>query len=1026
MEDREAKSADLDSRTLDPHSSTSLRDPRVPERIGRFTGLARLGEGGFGIVYRAYDPHLKREVALKVAKAGALLMPRDVERFIREARAAAQLRHPNIVPLYEAGRDGPHHFIASAFIKGQTLAAALELARPDLGRAVQIARQLAEALAYAHEQGIIHRDVKPGNIMLDERGQPLLMDFGLATSRQEAEKLTQEGMIVGTPLYMAPEQASSTGVVQPASDQYSLGVILYEILCGQTPFSGPPSVTIYHHLHVEPPPPRRLAPDLPRDLETICLKTLCKKPAERYRTCQELADDLRRWQHDEPISARRLGLGERLWRWCKKEPWLAATSLVAVLALVGVAVVMAVSARRQAVLTEEATNQALIAGEQRDRAEEEKRLREQQLRISEQLVYAGRLALAQSAWQEDKVSLAWAYLDSCNRDLRGWEHDYLNTLFQSNQRTFRGHSAAVNAVVFQWDGKRSSLLASGSKDGTVKVWSPDKGEELFTLAVRSEVLSVAFNPSGDRLASAAKKGTISIWDIARRKELLTLEGHMEPVQCVVFSHDGKRLASSSWDGSVIVWDADTGHEVHRFTRHKGAVHAVGFSPDGKRLASAGKGGEIKVWTAATGEEWTVLQGHLETVNSLAWSPDGSTLASAADDGTVRLWDPAGRRERVVIRRKERVMSVRFSPDSKWIVSAANDSAARDGTLQVHDASTGEPLLSLRGHLRPVRSAVFSPNGRQVASASEDGTVKVWALAPPQGPLILHAHARCPYCSAVVSSDGQHLVSAGSADDRIKVWDLRTGQLRRTLTSHPRLTSLALSPNNQFLAGGGDNDIVKVWSFANGRELCTLSGHQVVFHPDSRTLACAGKADEIVLCDVVSRQEIRTLNSGHGAVNAMVFNPAGDRLASGCQDGTLQLWDPGAGQQVWTVKGHTADVLALAFSPDGRRLATGSEDRTMKVWDAATGQELLTLAGHAEAVLVVAFTSDGRRLASGSTDQTISIWDADTGRELLTLRDQNDAVTSLGFSRDGTRLVSAGADGILKIHVVRPGLHGTQR
>jgi len=306
--------------------------------VGRFTLLSRIGEGSFGVVYQAHDPQLDRTVALKMTKSGSLGSPRNVARFLREARAAAQLRHPRIVPVYDAGRDGDHYYIASALIAGRTLEAVLHEGRPDFRRTAQIVRLLAEALAYAHGQGIVHRDVKPSNIMLDDQDQPLVMDFGLAAREEETAKLSQEGVFMGTPLYASPEQvAAHWDAVGPASDQYSLGVVLYQMLCGATPFSGSQEMVLLSQQEQEPFPPRRRDSQVPRDLETICLKTLAKKPAQRYSGCQELADDLGRWLAGEPIRARRIGPVEYSVKWARRNQaaaWLICVALVAVAAIV--------------------------------------------------------------------------------------------------------------------------------------------------------------------------------------------------------------------------------------------------------------------------------------------------------------------------------------------------------------------------------------------------------------------------------------------------------------------------------------------------------------------------------------------------------------------------------------------------------------------------------------------------------------------------------------------------------------------
>lgn len=308
-----------------------VEDPSI-ERLGRFEIVGLVGKGGFGSVYRAQDTFLNREVALKLLRAAASENRRAVARFLREPKAAAQLRHPHIVPVYDAGVMNGHYYIASAFIPGQTLEQALERERLPMRRAVEIVRNLADALGYAHNLGIIHRDIKPANIILDARGQPLLTDFGLARIEDANEQLTREGSILGTPAYMAPEQASRRyGEVGPHSDQYSLGVVLYEMLTGTRPFRGKGEALVSKLLNETPPPPRAVNPRVPHDLEAVCLRAMGRMPADRYPSCLELAEDLGRWLRGEPVHAIRLTPHERVLRWIQRNPVPAALGGVVVL-----------------------------------------------------------------------------------------------------------------------------------------------------------------------------------------------------------------------------------------------------------------------------------------------------------------------------------------------------------------------------------------------------------------------------------------------------------------------------------------------------------------------------------------------------------------------------------------------------------------------------------------------------------------------------------------------------------------------
>jgi WD40 repeat protein/tRNA A-37 threonylcarbamoyl transferase component Bud32 len=992
------------------------QDPPACDLVALVPGyeiLGELGRGGMGVVYKARQVSVNRVVALKMILAGARAAAEDQQRFVAEAEAVAALQHPHIVQLFESGRHEGHCYFTLEFVAGGSLWGRLQGKPLPPNEAARLVEPLAEAMHAAHGKGIIHRDLKPANVLLTEDGTPKITDFGLAKKVDVGSGVTTTGTILGSPSYMAPEQASGKKQVGPASDIYSLGAILYECLTGRPPFRAATVMdTLLQVVNEEPAAVRSLQPGVPRDLETICHKCLQKDPAKRYATARDLAEDLGRFRKGEPVRARPLSPAERAVKWVKRHPSLAA--------MLGVVVVVAAAGLAGILF---AYGEAL---RQRDNALKAEALALAQTEENRRALANSRVMLADAAWREGHGGLAQDRLDEVPDDLRRWEWHYLKRATAGGLFTFHGHTGQVNSVCYSPDGSR---LATGSGDGTAKVWDARTGQQLLTLKGHTlPVTSVCFSPDGSRLATGSHDSTAKVWDARTGLELFPLKGHALPVTGVSFSPDGHSLATSSYDNSAIVWDAETGRERFTLKGHTNIVSGVCFSPDGQRLATASWDETVKVWDVsmstkgqqAGGQQLLDLRGHTGGVYTVCFSPDGRSLATGSDDKTAKVWDARTGQLLLTLRgHTGRVWGLGFSPDGQRLATGSQDQTAR-----VWDARSGQQLLDLKGHTGFVSSVAFSPDGQTLATGSRDGTAKVWDTWAAGDGLDFKGHSG--HVTSVAFSPDGHSLATASEDGTAKVWDVRTGLELFALKGHTgAVTGVCFSPDGRRLATSSADQTAKVWDTRTGTAQLDLKGHtdvvtSVCFSPDGQRLATASQDNTAKVWDARTGAALLTLKGHTGSVTGVCFSPDGQRLATASADKAVKVWDAGTGGELLTLKGHTAQVTSVCFSPDGSSLLTGSEDRTAKVWDARTGGELLTLKGHGYGVLGVCFSPDGHRLATASQDNTAKVWDAHTGQELLTVKGSALPVTSACFSPDGFRLATGSRDNTAKVWDARPG------
>ncbi len=998
----------------------------VMPSIAGYEFVEEIGRGGMGRVYRARQQGVGRAVAIKVLLAGQLAGKRLRKRFVQEATAIGRLQHPHIVQVFESGEAKGVAYLALEYVEGGNLAQSLR-GRPHSNRyAAEMVSKLALAVQFAHERGIVHRDLKPSNILLAHDGAPKIADFGLARLLEDDTDLTRSGEAPGTPSYMAPEQVY--GAASPSVDIYALGAILYEILTGRPPFLASTVLGTLEQLRTaDSLPPRKLAPEISRDLEAICLKCLEKAPHRRYATAEALATDLGRFLKGEPTLVRPLTSLQRTVHWIRRRPTFASLITVSV----GSVLILAVLSALYVVRLREAR-----ASSDAERARAET-IAEHNARY----MYAAHMRTGYEQRAVGQIERVERLLDEYGpgkpyTHLRGFEWYHLKRDLHGERMTLRGHRGELNAVIFSQDGRQ---LVSGGEDGTIRCWDVATGAELTCFPAHTNcVNSLCFSPDGQLLASGSCDSTIKLWDATAFALLATLAGDADRVDAVAFSPvDGNRLASCGSDSIARIWDLQTRSVVQAHDTKRGPLYTLAWRADGQLLfigaggvgraaKSAGDSGSTVIaWDLVSNEELEETPNHNFDVPTitLAMSHADKRLCAGINTGVYEVMhrEPQSRSD-PLRGHVGTVQAVRYSHDDELLASGGNDR-----TIRIWDVTRGMCSQVLTGHGERVGALAFSPCDATLASAGFDGTVKIWGPLKSSRPI---RRVRSPGFRSydlwgthdlAISADCRWF-ALRDAPDRIVVLDIADNnrELCRIPVASAALTAISFPQDDrrEILNIAQDGGDLLKWNVTKNRlesgslnlltrspldDATAYSLRHLKLSDDGQYLFTID-GQGVIIIETSSKRLLHTFPSHNDAWGCGVcFSPDGKTAGIATQleshlwnldsDDLRNCGEPCciANHGNWMVqhKGHFLHILdpasdaeplrlehsmpvqAYVFSPNGRTLATwtNSEDavRTnrldMHLWNTATGEAMAHFAAPPGGMRAMRFSADGRKLCA---------------------------------------------------------------
>ncbi len=941
---------------------------KLPETLGRFKIVRMLGEGAFGTVLLAFDPELERQVALKLPRYGFFSSPDDEQRFYREAKSASQLQHHGIVRIHEITQVNDLPLIVSEYVAGLTLGDIVSGNVLTFRESVELMIQICSAVEHAHQHGVIHRDLKPSNILVTDDRRAYITDFGLARRDDLEITMTLDGTILGTPAYMSPEQALARHEdVGPRSDVYSLGVILYRMLCRELPFHGTKRMLLQQVIHDEPISPRRLNDVVPRDLETITLKAMAKSPDERFSTADEMQAELQRWLDGKPIQSRPISQLTRLARWCQRHRAVAAlASAIGILLLIRALLGVIWGFRESSLRT--------LADQNADAAEQN-RLE------SDSRLYQTQMLNGNNALEKNDLgrSLYW----------------FSNALALQDTRNNRVRIGMIQ--------DRLPKLTN--------LWD-----------LESEIQMVRTNQTGTRLAASARSGRISVFDRRSRATLLNLQTDGPPLTAFGFSPTGTRIVVQSQPDFLQLWDVDS-NQLVKSLQHDGLVTDCNFDSRGEQIISASADSLARIWSAADGNkkhEIEITGTRLLSAQFIANRELALLLSNRelAREHEVRIWDYAN--DRFLgqpISFPQQVTSIDVSTDGKRFVAASGDRS-----LQVREIDTGElvgPAISLyetAGHV------FFVDQGRAICAVDVTGQVSNWDFSTGLR-VGSNFHSPIDLTVATRNPSGQLLALGGTDGTTRFVWRASGTEASSLVHNAERVTEIEFFSDGHSVAIGGSDGILQIWDLAGSHPTAHVFQHEgkvrnALFIPNGTRCVSVGLDGTGYLWDTASGEKIGQPLRHDAGIYECATDPGGRMVATAGGDATAKVWDSFTGQQIGPALPHETSVLCVAFDPTRDRLVTGCRDGTVSCWqlgsDPAAEPKPLFSNQQAEKIRRVSYRSSGDLIASASMDGTVRIWDANTGLPKAGPFEHPEFASYCEFLPHANQLITCGSNGEARI------------